>query len=58
MAGNWILEKLENLDELEAKTELAFILTKFSEIRQQGYSEENLVKEIKNLYLKLGLDRY
>lgn len=55
---DWIVKKVEELDDVSAKNELAFILQKFSEIGQQGFSEKDLIKEIKSLYLKLGLNRY
>lgn len=55
---NRIMDQVEELDEESAKNELTFILQKYSEIGQQGYSQEDLIKEVKKLYLKLGLNRY
>lgn len=52
-----ILERIVELDEMVVKEELAFILEKYTEIGQNGCSEEDLIREIKSLYIKLGLNR-
>lgn len=53
-----ILHQVEELDEESVRNELTFIPQKYSELGQQGYSQDDLIKDIKSLYLKLGLNRY
>ncbi|ARJ39876.1 hypothetical protein SporoP8_13915 [Sporosarcina ureae] len=55
---DWITQKVSELDEVSAKSELSFILVKYSEVGQQGYKNEDLIDDIRKLYLELGLNRY
>lgn len=57
-SSEWIPKKVEEMDELTAKTELANILQKYSEIGIQGYNKDDLIKDIKRLYEDIGRDRH
>lgn len=51
-----ISERLEKLSDEQVRDELTNILFRYSEIGNAGYQSDDLIAEIKSLYLKISKD--
>lgn len=49
-----IHERLEKLSDDEVREELTNILFRYSEVGTAGYNQDDLIAEIKSLYLKIS----
>ena len=55
---NDLLKDIASMEEDKAKELLAQILLSYSSIGTVGHDKESFIRDVKNIYLRLSLDRY